>query len=106
MLQLKVDQGKTVEGEGDNPPTTPTSDSEEQDSYEECCTVAMETKVLGPAVRALELWEGLVGAADWTLRSPDATLDALVILTAVFRLGDWVSLSAVQRSLFFLLFLA
>ena len=99
MLQLKDDQGKTVEGEGENNrPTTPTSDSEEQDSYEECCTVAMETKALGPAVRALELWEGVVGATDgqWKLRSPDTTLDSLVILTAVFRLGDRVSFLVYQ----------
>ena len=103
MLQLKDDQGKTVDGESENNrPATPTSDSEEQDSYEECCTVAMETKALGPAVRALELWEGLVGTEEGRgkLRPPDTTLDSLVILTAVFRLGDRVSfsgLSAAQR---------
>ena len=101
MLQLKADQGKTVDGESENNrPTTPTSDSEEQDSYEECCTVAMETKALGPAVRALELWEGVVGAADGKLRSPDTTLDSLVILTAVFRLGDRVSLSDSENMYF------
>ena len=90
-LQLKEDQGKTPECEGDQP-TTPTSDSEEQDSYEECCTVAVETRVLGPADRALELWEGLVDSGEGQCRCPDTTLDSLVILTTIFRLGDRVSL--------------
>ena len=74
MLQLKEDQGKSVDGESENNrPTTPTSDSEEQDSYEECCTVAMETKTLGPAVRALGRSRG-GGGREVTVAGHDSRL--------------------------------
>ena len=92
-MQLKEDQGRASVDEGVDRPSSPNSDSEEQDSYEECCTVTMETKTLGPADQALQLWESVIAKEDgqWKLRCPDTTLDSLVILTAIFRMADRVS---------------
>ena len=74
-------------------PGSPTGEHfTDAENFEDCVTVAMETKLLLPVDRALDLWEKLVssGQMENCIQSVKETTEHLLIVVAIYKLAKKV----------------
>lgn len=86
----------TTEGSGsatNSRPSSPTEDKiNEAEGFNDYVTIAMETELLQPVDRSLELWERLIASNHATdvLRNVTETAQSLLLIAAIYKLAKKV----------------
>jgi hypothetical protein len=97
MFKEKKYSKDTAPGGGTSAPSsrpgTPTGENfTDSENFDDCVTVAMETELLRPVDRALDLWEDLISwrHVEKRIRSVKETAELLLAVATIYKLAKKV----------------